>query len=232
MRFTSSGEIDDTFRVALPDGTALAIDAAGAAGDGASVWASSWLGGVQSLHLLGTDGQPVRSFPLQLSRDGRTTISLSAVVGVPGGAVIGGGFDAVNRVRAPGVARIDADGNVDTTWGGWFVEGTLASSIVRAGNGLMHVAGSLRTPTGTAATTLLRADGLPEFNAPQAVTPGTRVAPLAPAGDWLAHLAPNETGVRRWQVSPAPDVPLVVPDQPVGVGESGDRSRGTGDRAE
>jgi hypothetical protein len=133
--------------------------------------------------------------------------------------VIGGGFDAVNHVRASGVARIDADGNVDATWGGWFVEGTLTSSIARAENGLMLVAGSLRTPTGTAATTLLRADGLPEFNAPLAVTPGTKVAPLAPDGDWLAHLAPNETGVRRWQVSPAPDVPLVVPDQPVGIGD-------------
>jgi hypothetical protein len=132
--------------------------------------------------------------------------------------VISGGFDAVNLVPAAGLVRLDDEGIVDKSWSGWFDEGTFARSVVRATNGLLFVLGDLRTPGGATASALLRADGLPEFNAPPLVTPGTKAA-LAPSGTWLSHVAPNETGIRRWQVTTAPEVSLSVPGEPVKIGE-------------
>ena len=127
VRLNADGTRDLAFAATVP-GSAEVYDLAAGPGTDFFVAATGTIGGSQFVHRFNEDGTRDPSFTTG------TTISdrVRALVPLPDGKVfIGGAFATVNAVSRSRVARLNADGSLDTTW-------TPPGTGITGGTGVVH----------------------------------------------------------------------------------------------
>ncbi len=226
IRFLADGSLDDSFHPEGESGVVPDIHAAALADDRRGAWAVSWNASHQHLLRLDESGHAVKTIALMPREIAPYTRSTNAVASATGGAVIGGGFDRINLVESPGLARMREDGSIEPDWGGWLLPDSSVTVLRRLDNGLLFATGYLRTPVGEKSALLFTADGLPLPSQPDLPYPGTNTSQglLSTDGIWMAQLPVDDDGmptvVLRWKAVDTPTIHVVPSIDAIAIGES------------
>lgn len=178
IRLNSNGTLDPTFNAGLDLGTFSGTFAIAVQADGRILIGGEFTGvnGVPrgSLARLNADGSVDTSFGNGLTVNGNRFPNVRDIVLQPDGRVlIGGGFTAVNGVSRQAIARLNADGSLDATFGNGLsgVSGTV-EKLARRSDGRIFIAGDLSGVNGVTRGRIARlnADGSTDLAFGQGLT--------------------------------------------------------------